>query len=62
MEDKLDSVEGKVEHLEATVGEIKSMILEMKDHRNNQLVTWGVGIIGALLASICWLIFKFVII
>ena len=62
LEDKLDSVEGKVEQLETTVGEIKTMIVEMKDHSNNQLVTWGVGIIGALMASICWLVFKFVIV
>ena len=61
MEDKLDSVEEKVVQLETTVGEIKTMIVDMKDHRNNQLGRWGMSAIGALVAIIGWLIVQFVL-
>lgn len=66
LDGKLDSVErrvtqvekkldAKMNAVEAALDEIKSMIVSMQQKRNNQLISWGVGIITTLLSIIGFL-------
>jgi hypothetical protein len=66
LDGKLDSVErrvtqvekkldAKMNAVEAALDEIKSMIVSMQQKRNNQLISWGVGIITTLVSIIGFL-------
>ena len=55
-------LELKVETVEKEIGEVKDMVSEvhgivrrMGEKRNDQLIAWGIGIIGTLLAVVGWL-------
>jgi len=55
-------LELKIENVETSVGSVKTMVTEvhemihaMANKRNDQLINWGIGIIGVLLATISWL-------
>jgi len=55
-------LELKVETVEREVGEVKDMVTEvhgivrrMGEKRNDQIIAWGIGIIGALLGVVGWL-------
>ena len=60
LEEKLCSVETKVSNLNKSVDEIKTMVGNIVAQRNNQLITWGVGIIASLIGVIGWLIAHYV--
>jgi flagellar capping protein FliD len=66
LDGKLDSVErrvtdverkldAKMNAVETALDEIKRMIVSMQQKRNNQLISWGVGIITTLLSIIGFL-------
>lgn len=61
LEEKLETVETKVTGLEKCLHEIRDMIQEMAQKRNDQLMTWGMGIIGTLGAVIAWLVVTYVV-
>jgi hypothetical protein len=55
-------LELKVETVDRELGEVKHMLTEvhaivrqMGEKRNDQILTWGIGIIGVLLAVVGWL-------
>lgn len=55
-------LELKVETVEREIGEVKGMVADvhgivrkMGEKRNDQLIAWGIGIIGVLLAVVGWL-------
>ena len=60
LEEKLSSVESKVCNLAKTTQEIKDMVVSMSEKRNNQLISWGIGIIASLIGVIGWLIAHYV--
>lgn len=66
LNDKLDTVETRVStvekkldikmaSVESVLDEIKEMIIKMQQYRNKQLITWGIGIISSLIATIGFL-------
>lgn len=61
LEEKLCSVENKVSHLTAVVDEIKDMVGNIVAQRNNQIITWGIGIIVTLTGIIGWLVDHYVL-
>jgi hypothetical protein len=55
-------LELKIETVEREVGEVKHMmsdvhgiVRKMGEKRNDQIITWGIGIIGVLLGVVGWL-------
>ena len=55
-------LELKIETVEREVGEVKHMmsdvhgiVRKMGEKRNDQIIAWGIGIIGALLGVVAWL-------
>ena len=61
MEQKLESVEEKVTGLEGVVREVHDMIADMTQRRNDQIITWGAGIIATLVGVIGWLLVTYVL-
>jgi len=66
LDDKLDTVEQRVsdvekkldikmQAVESVLDEIKSMIMNMQQKRNNQLIGWGIGIITTLISTVAFL-------
>ena len=56
LENKPDAVEKKVSKLEEVVYEIKDLVVGQNEKRNQQLIRWGVTVIGSLLAVVAWFI------
>lgn len=48
-------LEAKIDLVEVSLDEIKTMIIKMQDQRNNQLIKWGIGIITTLISVIGFL-------
>jgi hypothetical protein len=55
LELKLETVEEKVTSMERLIKDVANMVTAISEKRNNQLMGWGVSIIGGLLAVIAWL-------
>jgi uncharacterized protein (DUF342 family) len=71
LNDKLDTVETRVStvekkldikmaSVESVLDEIKEMIVKMQQYRNKQLITWGIGIISSLVATIGFLVWHII--
>jgi uncharacterized coiled-coil DUF342 family protein len=60
LEQKLDTVEEKILALNTVIREVHDMVQSMSEKRNDQLINWGVGIVGTLLAVIAYLVTTFV--
>jgi uncharacterized coiled-coil DUF342 family protein len=60
LEQKLDAFEEKIYGLNTVIREVHDMVQSMSEKRNDQLINWGVGIVGTLLAVIAYLVTTFV--
>jgi hypothetical protein len=61
-------LELKLENLDSDVGSVKTLakeihatVTKMDDRRNNQIIGWGLGFIGFLVATVGWLISHYVL-
>ena len=61
LEAKLEDVEGKITGLSTVIREVHDRVHRMAEKRNDQIIAWGVGIIGVLLSSTVWLVFQYVL-
>jgi cell division protein FtsB len=57
-EDALHAIQSKIDELFAAQKELKALIDEMKEDRNEQLIKWGTAIIVALFSALCGLLLK----
>ena len=60
LELRLDNVDAKIASLEQMVVQIRDMVQAMSTKRNDQLISWGLGIISLLTASTGWLLVTYV--
>jgi predicted nucleic acid-binding Zn-ribbon protein len=60
LESKMSVVDDKIASLKTMITEVRDIVAKMSDRRTDQLITWGVGIIGALTATIFWLLTHYV--
>jgi len=60
LETKLCVLEDKLSGLKIMIVEVHNMVEKMADKRTDQLIGWGLGIIGALTASVLWLLTHYV--
>lgn len=61
LEQKLDTVETTLTDVSTEIGTVKSMVQNITNQRNNQIINWGLGIIAVLGSIIGYLITHFVI-
>ena len=55
LELKVETVEKDVSSVKHMVAEVHGMMHKMTEKRNDQLIAWGIGIIGVLLGVVGWL-------
>jgi hypothetical protein len=60
LETKLESVEQKCEELVVAISSVKNTVETMATKTNDRLISWGVGIIGTLVALCGWLIVQYI--
>lgn len=60
LEQRFEHVEGKINHLESLLREVHDMVQRMSEKRTDQLIGWGIGLIGALAATTIYLITNYV--
>ena len=61
IEEKLDSLESRSIENNKMISDIKSMVQTVVNKRNDQLISWGLGIIVALGGVIGWFITHYVL-
>lgn len=61
LDDRLDAVNDRIAGVEVIVREVHDMIQSMTEKRNDQLINWGLGIIGTLTVIVGYFLVKYVI-
>jgi hypothetical protein len=61
LEDKMSAMGENIAHLCDMVKEVKSSVSKLTEKSNDRLISWGIGIIGFLTASIIYLISHYVL-
>jgi DMSO reductase anchor subunit len=61
LELQLASANHSISSLKDMVTEVHEMVHKMGAKRNDQLIGWGIGIIGFLVATVGWLISNYVL-
>lgn len=56
LEEKLESVEGKVSQVATGVSDVKAAVSKMAEKNNDRLINWGIGIIVFLVGVIGYLL------
>lgn len=61
LEEKLEVLDTTLISVKSEVGKVKEMVGSITEKRNNQIISWGVGIIAFLAAMIGYLLSHFVL-
>jgi hypothetical protein len=61
LETRLDHVDAKISSLSDVIREVHDMVQRMSEKRTDQLIGWGVGLIGALSATVIYLVTHYVL-
>jgi archaellum component FlaC len=61
LEQRFEHVDDKIDGLEKLMREVHDMVARINEKRNDQLISWGIGIIGALIATTVYLITTYVL-
>ncbi len=61
LEQKFQTVEQKIEDQGTVIREVHDMLQNMSEKRNDQIMAWGMGIIGALVAIVGYLLVTYVV-
>ena len=56
LDERLTTMDSKINAVSAMIKEVKECISKMSEKNNDRLISWGVGIIGFLTASILGLV------
>jgi hypothetical protein len=60
LELKLETVESTVTSLKEMIVDLHDMVHKISEKRNDQLIGWGIGLIGVLAATVGWLLSHYV--
>jgi DMSO reductase anchor subunit len=61
LELQLASANTSISSLKTMITEVHEMVQEMGAKRNDQLIGWGIGVIGFLVATVGWMISHYVL-
>lgn len=56
LDSRLEDLGTKISKLDEVMEEVHKILNEMAEKRNNQLINWGIGIIGTLVTIIGYLL------
>lgn len=60
LELQIATIKTDIDEVKDVAGKTHELVHKLADKRNNQLISWGIGIIGALLATVGWLLKHYV--
>lgn len=60
LEQRFEHVESKITGLEILMREVHDMVAKINEKRNDQIINWGLGIIGGLIAGVLYLVTHYV--
>ena len=61
LEEKISTIEEKISDQGNVIREVHDMVQGMSEKRNDQIMNWGMGIIGALVAIVGYLLVTYVV-
>jgi hypothetical protein len=61
LELKLENLDSDLRSVKLVAKEIHVTVTKMDDRRTNQVIGWGIGIIGFLTATVGWLLTHYVL-
>lgn len=61
LEEKINTIEEKISDQGSVIREVHDMVQGISAKRNEQLMAWGMGIIGALVAIVGYLLATYVV-
>jgi chromosome segregation ATPase len=61
LETRLDDIDERITGLSRVVNEVRDMVIKMSEKRNEQLIGWGLAIIGGLVAITGYLLVHYVL-
>lgn len=60
LELQIANVKTDIEEVKEVAGKTHSLVNKLAEQRNSQLISWGLAIIGALTATVGWLLTHYV--
>jgi predicted nucleic acid-binding Zn-ribbon protein len=60
LEQRFEHVDEKIVGLEKLMREVHDMVQRMTEKRTDQLISWGLGVIGLLVGTVGWLMTTYV--
>jgi hypothetical protein len=60
LELKIETVESSIDSVKTMVESVHEMVHTMSAKRNDQLIGWGIGVIGFLVATVGWMLTHYV--
>jgi chaperonin cofactor prefoldin len=60
LEQRFEHVDSKINSLQTLLREVHDMVAKLNEKRNDQIISWGLGIIGGLVALSAYLIVNYV--
>ena len=60
LEQRFEHVDSKISSLETLMREVHDMVAKINEKRNDQVISWGLGIIGGLVGLSAYLIVNYV--
>lgn len=61
LENRIEDIKNDTHELKITILKVHDMVHTITNNRNSQLINWGLGIIGTLVAALSYVILKYVI-
>lgn len=61
LDERFEDLGTKISKVETVMEEVHKILNNMAEKRNTQLINWGIGIIGSLVAAVAWLVTNYVL-
>jgi len=61
LEEKLETMEDKISSINVVIREIHDMMANLNEKRHEQMISWGLGVIGSMVAIIGYLLVTYVL-
>ena len=61
LESRLDHVDAKITKLETIICQVRDLVENINEKRNDQLLTWSLGTIGVLAGIIGWFFITYIV-
>ena len=60
LEQRFEHVDSKISSLETLMREVHDMVAKINEKRNDQIISWGLAVIGGLIAITSYLLVNYV--